>query len=77
MVQLDRGDELSLKLDRWRSATRCLAVWRSWSAAKSFDEVELVRGVVVRDEELGHGVELVRGDLGRGGELGRGVGARA
>ena len=71
-VQLDRGDELALKLERWRCATRSLTAWKSWSAAKSLDEVELVRGVVVRDEELGRGVELVRG-----GELGRGVGARA
>ena len=55
---------------------KSLTAWKSWSAAKSLDEVELVRGVVVRDEELGRGVELVRGELGRGDELGRGVGAR-
>ena len=56
MVQLDRGDELALKLDRWRCATRCLAAWESWSAAKSLDEVELVRGEVDRGGELGRGV---------------------
>ena len=52
---------------------KSLTAWKSWSEAKSLDDVELVRGVVVRDEELGRGVELVRGVVVRDEELGRGV----